>query len=156
MTLLTEHPSTVFAAQPKAFAPAPPEHRGLGRDEVRLLVASPDGITHTRFNTLADHLQPGDAVVINRSATVARAWDASSRGHGAVVLHAATRLSQAAAAIYVITNEDIRRSGATSIPEMLRLAPNLEVFQVNARVYSVTARGFGSASPNKPQKPTLT
>ena len=58
-------------------------------------------------------------------------------------------LSQAAAAIYVITNEDIRRSGATSIPEMLRLAPNLEVAQINARSYSVTARGFGSASPNK-------
>ncbi len=61
----------------------------------------------------------------------------------------AESLSQAAAAIYVITNEDIRRSGANSIPEMLRLAPNLQVAQINARVYSITARGFGSASPNK-------
>ncbi len=95
MTLLTEHPRTVFAASPKAFAPAPPEHRGLRRDGVRLLVASPDGITHTRFNTLAEHLRPGDAVVINRSATVAGAWDGHSRKHGRVVLHAATRLSQA-------------------------------------------------------------
>ena len=62
---LLEHPSIVFAAQPKAFAPAPPEQRGLRRDEVRLLVASPDWITHTRFNTLPEHLKPGDAVVIN-------------------------------------------------------------------------------------------
>jgi iron complex outermembrane receptor protein len=36
-------------------------------------------------------------------------------------------LSQAAAAIYVITHEDIQRSGVTSIPEALRLAPNLQV-----------------------------
>jgi S-adenosylmethionine:tRNA ribosyltransferase-isomerase len=96
VTLLSEHPRTVFAASPKAFAPAPPEHRGLRRDEVRLLVASPDGIAHTRFHTLADHLRPGDAVVVNRSATVAGAWDGHSRKHGRVVLHAATRLSQAA------------------------------------------------------------
>ena len=96
MTLLTEHPKTVFAASPKAFAPAPPEHRGLRRDDVRLLVAGPDGITHTRFHTLTDHLRPGDAVVINRSATVASAWDGHSRRHGRVVLHAASQLSQAA------------------------------------------------------------
>ena len=96
MTLLTEHPSTVFATQPKAFAPAPPEYRGLRRDEVRLLVATPDGITHTRFNTLAEHLLPGDAVVVNRSATVAGAWDAHSHRHGRVVLHSATMLSRAA------------------------------------------------------------
>ena len=37
------------------------------------------------------------------------------------------RLSDAAAAVYVITREDIRRSGYTSIPEILRLAPNLQV-----------------------------
>jgi S-adenosylmethionine:tRNA ribosyltransferase-isomerase len=103
VTLLTEHPRTVFAASPKAFAPAPPEHRGLRRDEVRLLVASPDGITHTRFHTVADHLRPGDAVVINRSATVAGAWDGHSRLHGRVVLHAASQLSQA-----VQTPEDHR------------------------------------------------
>src|SRR5947209_3844703 len=40
-------------------------------------------------------------------------------------------LSDAPAAVYVITNEDIRRSGQTSLPEILRLAPNLEVAQVS-------------------------
>jgi iron complex outermembrane receptor protein len=51
-------------------------------------------------------------------------------------------LSQAPAAIYVITHDDIVRSGATSVPEMLRLAPNLEVEQTTASHYTITARGF--------------
>jgi iron complex outermembrane recepter protein len=51
-------------------------------------------------------------------------------------------LSDAAAAIYVIGHDDIIRSGATSIPEMLRLAPNLEVAQLNATSYAISARGF--------------
>lgn len=53
-------------------------------------------------------------------------------------------LSRAPNAVYVITAEDIRRSGATSLPQALRLAPNLEVAQINAYSWSVTARGFGS------------
>lgn len=51
-------------------------------------------------------------------------------------------LGDAAAAIYVITHEDIVRSGARTIPEILRLAPNLEVFQTSAAGYVITARGF--------------
>ncbi len=53
-------------------------------------------------------------------------------------------LSQAPAAVYVITADDIRRSGATSLPGALRLAPNLEVAQLNAYSWTVTARGFNS------------
>jgi iron complex outermembrane receptor protein len=53
-------------------------------------------------------------------------------------------LSQAPDAVYVITAEDIRRAGATSLPQALRLAPNLEVAQVNAYSWTVTARGFNS------------
>ena len=51
-------------------------------------------------------------------------------------------LSEAPAAIYVITREDILRSGATSVPEMLRLAPNVQVSQTSASAYVITARGF--------------
>ena len=51
-------------------------------------------------------------------------------------------LGQAPAAIYVITREEIERSGAVSLPEMLRLAPNLQVFQTSASGYVITARGF--------------
>lgn len=53
-------------------------------------------------------------------------------------------LSSAPAAIYVITSSDIRRLGVTSLPEVLRLAPNLEVARINAYSWTVTARGFNS------------
>ena len=59
------------------------------------------------------------------------------------------KLSEAASAIQVITNDEIRRSGATSIPEALRLAPNLEVAQVGAHQWAITARGFNSTTANK-------
>jgi iron complex outermembrane receptor protein len=62
----------------------------------------------------------------------------------------AERLSNAAASVFVITEEDIRRSGATSLPEVLRLAPNLQVARIDARQYAITARGFnGTAASNK-------
>jgi len=58
----------------------------------------------------------------------------------------AERLSDAPASVFVITGEDIRRSGATSIPEALRLAPNLEVARVDSRQYAISARGFNQPS----------
>ncbi|HEX5325464.1 MAG TPA: TonB-dependent receptor plug domain-containing protein, partial [Acetobacteraceae bacterium] len=59
-------------------------------------------------------------------------------------------LSEAAAAIYVITAEDIRRSGAITLTEALRLAPNLEVARQDALNYAISARGFnGIDSSNK-------
>lgn len=58
-------------------------------------------------------------------------------------------VSEAAASIFVITGEQIRRAGAATLPEALRLAPNLQVAQVDARNYAVTARGFNSAFANK-------
>jgi iron complex outermembrane receptor protein len=48
------------------------------------------------------------------------------------------------AAIYVLTQDDIRRSGATSIPEVLRLVPGVEVARVNSSGWAVGVRGFGS------------
>jgi iron complex outermembrane receptor protein len=58
-------------------------------------------------------------------------------------------LADAPAAIYVITATQIRRSGATSLPEALRLAPNLQVARVNGSSYAISARGFNSQSANK-------
>lgn len=52
-------------------------------------------------------------------------------------------LRRAPANIYVITHEDVVRSGATSIPEVLRLAPNLQVTQLTASTYQYGASGFG-------------
>jgi iron complex outermembrane recepter protein len=59
------------------------------------------------------------------------------------------KLSQAASAIQVITSDDIRRSGATSIPEALRLADNLEVAQENSHDWAISARGFNANLANK-------
>src|SRR2546428_7019074 len=59
------------------------------------------------------------------------------------------RLAQAASAIQVITKQDIRRSGAWSLPEALRLATNLQVAQVNSRDWAISARGFNSTTANK-------
>jgi iron complex outermembrane recepter protein len=52
------------------------------------------------------------------------------------------KLFDAAAAIYVMTQEDIRRSGATNIPEALRYVPGLEVVRLNANTWQISARGF--------------
>src|SRR5213592_1367052 len=59
------------------------------------------------------------------------------------------KLSETASAIQVITQADIRRSGATSLPEALRLASNLEVAQVDSRQWAISARGFNNATANK-------
>jgi iron complex outermembrane receptor protein len=61
----------------------------------------------------------------------------------------AERLQDAAASIYVITADDIRRSGVTSLPDALRLAPNLQVARTNASQYAVSARGFNNTIANK-------
>jgi iron complex outermembrane recepter protein len=61
----------------------------------------------------------------------------------------AQKLLGAASAIQVITQEDIRRSGATSIPEALRLADNLQVAQKNSHDWAISARGFNTALANK-------
>lgn len=55
-------------------------------------------------------------------------------------------LSDAPAAIYVITHEQIMRSGKRTIPEILRMAPNLQVAQVSASSYAITARGFNGTT----------
>ena len=59
------------------------------------------------------------------------------------------KLSDAAAAIYVITNEDIRRSGVTSIAEALRLAPGLEVARQDAHTWAISSRGFNDEFANQ-------
>jgi iron complex outermembrane recepter protein len=52
------------------------------------------------------------------------------------------KLSRVAAAIFVITKEDIRRSGATNLPGVLRMVPGLDVAQINANTWAISARGL--------------
>lgn len=60
----------IFERPAELQATAPAEVRGLERDEVRLLVSTPTGHTHTVFHRLANYLRPGDLLVVNRSATI--------------------------------------------------------------------------------------
>ncbi len=59
------------------------------------------------------------------------------------------RQMDSAAAIYVITDEDIRRSGVTSIPDALRMVPGLQVAKLNANTWTVSSRGFNYIFANK-------
>ena len=91
MSTTTPHvPSPLaFELPPERVASEPPEHRGLERDAVRLLVATADGVTHTRFAALGEQLHPGDLLVINTSATLPAALDAQRADGGSVVVHVA-------------------------------------------------------------------
>ena len=74
----------------QAFAAEPAEQRGMPRDGVRLLVATRDGLSAHAFRDLADHLRPGDLVVVNDSPTVPGEVDGVAARHRAadpVVVH---------------------------------------------------------------------
>ena len=77
---------------------------------------------------------------------------------GKVVVSSVTKnpeaLGKAPAAVYVISHDDIMRSGARALPDILRLAPNLEVFQTSPSNYVITARGFSGndTAQNFPNK----
>jgi iron complex outermembrane receptor protein len=93
------------------------------------------------------------ATAQERLATSARLAELSIEELGNVIVSSVSRreqpLSQAPTSIYVITGDDVRRSGATTLPEALRLAPNLQVAAIDARQYAITARGFNSNIANK-------
>ena len=59
------------------------------------------------------------------------------------------RLGEAPAAVTVIVQDDIKRSGLNSLPELLRLVPGLQVAQLNANEWAITARGFNDYYANK-------
>lgn len=79
--------------------------------------------------------------------------DLSLEELGNIVVESVSRRSQpllkAPASIYVITGDEIRRFGATTLPEALRLAPNLQVAALDARQYAISARGFNTNIANK-------
>ena len=59
------------------------------------------------------------------------------------------KLSRTAGAIFVITQEDIRRSGATNIPDLLRMVPGLDVAEINGSTWAIGSRGLNSQFSNK-------
>ena len=92
MTALNGRPTTTFRSPEDLTATEPPERRGIGRDQVRLLVATPAGIAHSRFDAIGDHLEAGDLLVVNNSATRAAEFDATDVDGDARVVHVATAL----------------------------------------------------------------
>ena len=68
--LLFDRPAALQATEP-------PEARGLARDEVRLLVSTPEGHIHSTFNQLDNFLEPGDLLIVNHSATLPASLPAS-------------------------------------------------------------------------------
>jgi S-adenosylmethionine:tRNA ribosyltransferase-isomerase len=85
-------PYTRFELPPGSAATVPPEHRGLARDEVKLLVAGRGSVVHQVFRDLPDFLEPGDLVVVNTSATMAAAVDVRRANGRIQPLHVAGRL----------------------------------------------------------------
>ncbi|HEX9356305.1 MAG TPA: S-adenosylmethionine:tRNA ribosyltransferase-isomerase, partial [Streptosporangiaceae bacterium] len=74
-------------------ATRPAEARGLTRDGVRLLAATPDGLVHTTFRDLPRFLAPGDLLVVNNSATLAAALPGRRAGGAAVTVHLSNQLA---------------------------------------------------------------
>ena len=110
MSRLSVAPLTRFESPGDTTAPAPPEERGVARDGVRMLVATPEGVAHAHFRDLAAYLAPGDLVVVNNSATLAAEFDAVLRGRGPVVVHAATRLDDDTWVVELRTAPDAARA----------------------------------------------
>ena len=61
------------------------------------------------------------------------------------------QITHAPAAVYVLTSEDIRHSGVTSVPEVLRLVPGVHVARIDANKWAVSIRGFNGQTANKPR-----
>lgn len=59
------------------------------------------------------------------------------------------RVLDTAAAVFVISQRDIKRSGVTSVPEALRMAPGIQVAQVNSNTWAISSRGFNKVASNK-------
>lgn len=110
MTTVGLQPLVTFVPPDERTAPSPAEARGISRDEVRLLVADGGHVRHAHFRDLAEHLEPGDLVVVNTSQTVAGEADArlsgGERGPMDVVAHVAMDLRDGTWVVEVRTAPD--------------------------------------------------
>lgn len=83
----------IFARPPELQATAPPDARGIMRDEARLMVSTSTGHKHAQFRDLPSFLRPGDLLVVNRSATLPASLPASGSVES-FILNLSTRFGQ--------------------------------------------------------------
>jgi len=111
-----------FTVPAGAEARMPPERRGLARDAVRLLVARPGRVTHTRFRGLPVHLDRGDLVVVNTSATLAaalRVWREVRHGS---LMHVAGELDDGAWIVELRASDNLGAADDVRVGEWIELA----------------------------------
>ena len=116
VTTIDISPLITFTPPGERTAPSPAEARGIARDEVRLLVADGDRVRHTHFRDLADHLEPGDLIVVNTSQTVAGEVDARLSDGSDVVVHVAMDLRDGTWVVEVRTAPDAARAVLDATP----------------------------------------
>ncbi|MEP6664999.1 MAG: S-adenosylmethionine:tRNA ribosyltransferase-isomerase [Nocardioidaceae bacterium] len=120
-------PLTRFTLPAGSEATAPAERRGLARDALRLLIASPGKVEHVRFRDLADHLAPGDLLVVNTSATLPAALD-GIRGDGrCTTVHVATALDDGSWVVEFRQVDNSGPMGDVAVGEHIELAGGLVV-----------------------------
>jgi S-adenosylmethionine:tRNA ribosyltransferase-isomerase len=129
MTALT------FALPCELAATEPPEARGLARDEVRLMVSAPDGVTHRQFRELPAALRAGDVVVVNTSATLPAAVDAIRPDGRDVTVHFAGPASHGAWLVELRRPDGSGPMGDAVVGERLRLpgGVDLEIVDTDRR-----------------------
>src|SRR5579862_5374891 len=122
--------------------------RGNGFQNCALAIAQKSlrialGTTIAATCALTCHAQQASPDLADRSLTDLMNMQVTS------VSKTAEPLSRTAAAIFVITQEDIRRSGATNIPDLLRMVPGMDVAQINSNTWAISARGLNGQFSNE-------
>src|SRR5512139_2342194 len=141
-----------FDLPPELEARAPPEARGLRRDEVRLMISfrSTDRVVHARFRDIGSFLTPSDVVVINTSGTLNAALNANRSDGSPIELHLSTHLP---ADIWIV---ELRRPGEkgtqpfyqASRGEMLQL-PEGAALTLLAPARGATDRSSSAGGPTR-------
>lgn len=128
---------------PPVPATAPPERRGLRRDEVKMLVVDrqTNQLTNTRFFDIAKFLQPGDVLVVNTSATIPGRLEAAHQGQP-LKLHLATKLSESE---YIV-----ERRTARGGPDRraFQMGDAIDIYDPVTRTNVTTVHVLGHFHPN--------
>ncbi len=111
------------------------------RNNLLLLLAITSALSMPAIIQASDEIKDSD--VFNMSLQQLTDIDVTS------VSKRTEKASQTAAALYVITQEDIRRSGLQNVPELLRMVPGIQVAQSGSQNWAITSRGFDSQYTNK-------